>query len=135
MIEFDIMIARSQWWSQNRRGGWRSKYARTSAVKRSARLYARDLLNRRTDQVTDLMAHTAAGGRVHVTAVIHPLTHGRFDPENAAPMVKAILDALTCEHWWPDDDYTHLTGPDYRAGEPSSVRDAYRITLRIEKEA
>lgn len=71
---------------------------------------------------------------VHVIAIIHPLTHGRFDPENAAPMVKAILDALTDTGFWPDDDSKHIIGPDYRGGEPSIRKGWYRITIRIEEE-
>ena len=74
----------------------------------------------------------------HTSAVkqraIHPLTHGRFDPENAAPMVKAILDALTDTGFWPDDDSKHIIGPDYRGGEPSTRKGWYRITIRIEEE-
>lgn len=71
---------------------------------------------------------------VHVTAIIHPLTHGRFDPENAAPMVKAILDAITQADFWPDDNARYVVGPDYRLGEPSTEKGVYHITIRIEEE-
>lgn len=69
---------------------------------------------------------------MHVTAIIHPLTHGRFDPENAAPMVKAILDAITQSGYWPDDNADYVLGPDYRLGEPSTEKGVYHITIRIE---
>ena len=107
MQEFVVDIPRDEWWTQNRRGHWRVKFAHTSAVKQHF--------------------------PVHVTAIIHPLTHGRFDPENAAPMVKAILDALTDTGFWPDDDSKHIIGPDYRGGEPSIRKGWYRITIRIEE--
>ena len=112
MQEFVVDIPRDEWWTQNRRGHWRVKFAHTSAVKQRAVAFARFWLQNGH--------HRPQHFPVHVTAIIHPLTHGRFDPENAAPMVKAILDALTDIGFWPDDDSKHLIGPDYRGGEPSS---------------
>ena len=87
MQEFVVDIPRDEWWTQNRRGHWRVKFAHTSAVKQRAVAFARFWLQNGH--------HRPQHFPVHVTAIIHPLTHGRFDPENAAPMVKAILDALT----------------------------------------
>ena len=111
MQEFVVDIPRDEWWTQNRRGHWRVKFAHTSAVKQRAMAFARFWLQNGH--------HRPQHFPVHVTAIIHPLTHGRFDPENAAPMVKAILDALTDTGFWPDDDSKHIIGPDYRGGEPS----------------
>lgn len=125
MSEIEFRIPRNEWWSQNRRGGWRARYARTSAVKRRAYVTVRDWLNKGN--------RPPDGWPVHVTATIHPLTHGRFDPENAAPMVKAILDACTQAGLWPDDDHTHIIGPDYRPGGPSPDGACYTITITIER--
>ena len=100
MQEFVVDIPRDEWWTQNRRGHWRVKFAHTSAVKQRAVAFARFWLQNGH--------HRPQHFPVHVTAIIHPLTHGRFDPENAAPMVKAILDALTDTGFWPDDDSKHL---------------------------
>lgn len=124
MQEFVVDIPRDEWWTQNRRGHWRVKFAHTSAVKQRAMAFARFWLQNGH--------HRPQHFPVHVTAIIHPLTHGRFDPENAAPMVKAILDALTDTGVWPDDDSKHIIGPDYRCGEPSIRKGWYRITIRIE---
>lgn len=119
-----IRIPRNEWWSQNRRGGWRVKHLHTRAVRRRALLTACDAVNRGAlDRPTRWP--------VRVIAVIHPLTHGRFDSENAAPMVKAIIDALTQAGIWPDDDGTHITGPDYRPGDPSEEPGWYRIDIEI----
>ena len=126
MQEFVVDIPLDEWWTQNRRGHWRVKFAHTSAVKQRAVAFARFWLQNGH--------HRPQHFPVHVTAVIHPLTNGRFDPENAAPMVKAILDALTDTGFWPDDDSKHLIGPDYRGGEPSIRKGWYRITIRIEEE-
>lgn len=122
-----IRIPGNEWWTQNRRGHWRAKYRRTSAVRRRALIAARDALNRGS-------LDTPTAWPVRVVATIHPLTHGRFDPENAAPMVKAIIDALTDAAIWPDDDSTHITGPDYRAGTPSGEKGWYAIDITIIQE-
>lgn len=125
MPQITITIPKNEWWTQNRRGHWRTRHQHTSAVKRRSLLVARQWLyegHRPPSQWP-----------VHVTAVIHPLTHGRFDPENAAPMVKAIIDAFTQAGIWPDDDGTHIIGPDYRPGEPSDRKGRYRIDIKIEQ--
>lgn len=125
MQEFVVDIPRDEWWTQNRRGHWRVKFAHTSAVKQRAMAFARFWLQNGH--------HRPRHFPVHVTAIIHPLTHGRFDPENAAPMVKAILDALTDTGFWPDDDSKHIIGPDYRGGEPSIRKGWYRITIESKR--
>ena len=94
--ETTIDVLKAYWWTQNKRGDWRAKYRRTSVVKRRAYLTYRSLIN-------SGKLKPPTKWPVHVTAIIHPLTHGRFDPENAAPMVKAILDAITQSGYWPDD--------------------------------
>ena len=65
----------------------------------------------------------------HRVSVVVPMYN---EVENAAPMVKAILDAITMTGWWPDDNSTYVTGPDYRPGEPS-VSGRYAITIIIQE--
>ena len=71
MQEFVVDIPRDEWWTQNRRGHWRVKFAHTSAVKQRAMAFARFWLQNGH--------HRPQHFPVHVTAIIHPLTHGRFD--------------------------------------------------------
>lgn len=123
--ETTIDVPKAYWWTQNKRGDWRAKYRRTSVVKRCAYLTYRSLIN-------SGKLKPPAKWPVHVTAIIHPLTHGRFDSENAAPMVKAILDGITQSGYWPDDNADYVLGPDYRLGEPSAEKAVYHITIRIE---
>ena len=125
--ETTIDVQKAYWWTQNKRGDWRAKYRRTSVVKRCAYLTYRSLIN-------SGKLKPPTKWPVHVTAIIHPLTHGRFDPDNAAPMVKAILDAITQADFWPDDNARYVVGPDYRLGEPSAEKGVYHITIRIEEE-
>ena len=121
--ELAFEIPKNEWWTQNRRGAWQAKYRRTSAVKQRAYILARNQLHG---------VPRPSHWPVRVIAKISPLTHGRFDPENAAPMVKAIIDAITMTGWWPDDNSTYVTGPDYRRGEPSG-NDEYAITIIIQE--
>ena len=129
MTEIDLAISRQLWWTQNRRSrSWVVPYQRKKQVKAAAYLTFRGLIN--SGQLV-----RPSHWPVHVTAIIHPLTHGRFDPENAAPMVKAILDAITQSGYWPDDNARYVVGPDYRLGQPSDEKGVYHITIRIEEES
>lgn len=125
MPDIDIAIGRQVWWTQNRRSrSWMVPYQKKKQVKTAAYATVRSLINSGRLQPPKAWP-------VHVTAVIHPLTHGRFDPENAAPMVKAILDAITQAGYWPDDNPEYVIGPDCRLGEPSTEQGVYHITIRI----
>ena len=129
MTDIDLAISRQLWWTQNRRSrSWVVPYQRKKQVKAAAYLTFRSLIN-------SGRLEKPSKWPVHVTAVIHPLTHGRFDPENAAPMVKAILDAITQSGYWPDDNARYVVGPDYRLGQPSDEKGVYHITIRIEEES
>lgn len=126
--DIDLAISKPLWWTQNRRSrSWAVPYRRKKLVKTMSLLTFRNLINSGKLQKPEHWP-------VHVTAIIHPLTHGRFDPENAAPMVKAILDGITQSGYWPDDNAEYVLGPDYRLGEPSTEKDVYHITIRIEEE-
>lgn len=111
----DYPIKKAWWWTQNRRGSWKAKWQRTRMVHKLAYIQSRNIANGNPQDYKTVQAWQP----VHVTATVRPLTHGRFDPENAAPVVKAIIDGMTQAGWWIDDDSTHLIGPDYRAGAPS----------------
>lgn len=120
-------IPRNEWHTSNKRGRWQASYARTADVKHRAKVIATNWRNRNPDKY----AMIRDASKVRVIIVVHPLTHGRFDPGNASPMAKAIIDALTECGFWPDDDSRHLEGPDYRAGAPSGIAGRYGIGLHI----
>lgn len=71
--ETTIDVQKAYWWTQNKRGDWRAKYRRTSVVKRCAYLTYRSLIN-------SGKLKPPAKWPVHVTAIIHPLTHGDSTP-------------------------------------------------------
>lgn len=68
---------------------------------------------------------TAAGipplRRAHVFVEWLPPDLRRRDPANIAPAAKACVDGLVDAGVLPDDDATHLTGPDLRLGELRKV--------------
>ena len=55
-------------------------------------------------------------GRVRIVAHIHKPRGGRYDPGNLYPTAKAILDGIVDAGLLPDDDHTHVIGPDMRHG-------------------
>ncbi|MFE6126677.1 hypothetical protein ACFQ6Q_00170 [Streptomyces sp. NPDC056437] len=57
--------------------------------------------------------------RAHIFYVIHPDTKTRRrDPGNWSPSAKAAVDGLVDAGILPDDNHTHLLGPDPRIGTP-----------------
>ncbi|MER7206372.1 hypothetical protein ABT340_04835 [Streptosporangium sp. NPDC000239] len=61
-------------------------------------------------------AGVPALSRAHVFGILHPATRGRRDPANWYPSFKAFVDGLVDAGVLPDDDDTHLVGPDMRLG-------------------
>jgi hypothetical protein len=57
--------------------------------------------------------------RAYIVYVIHPDTKTRRrDPGNWSPSAKAAVDGLVDAGLLPDDNHTHLLGPDPRIGSP-----------------
>lgn len=52
-----------------------------------------------------------------------------FDPNNANPTTKALIDGLTDHGCWPDDKAKYLHGPDHRLGPVTPGRRV--ITLHL----
>lgn len=54
--------------------------------------------------------------RARIRVDVLPHRAGRYDPNNVAPMSKAIVDGLVDAGVLDDDDATRLDGPDHRPG-------------------
>ena len=130
MSEIDIPISRQLWWTQNKRANtWAVPYQKKKQVKAAAYLTFRSLINSGKLKRPERWP-------VRVIVTTHPLGHGPSpDIDNASPMVKAILDALTQAEYWPDDNSKYLGELSYRMGEPSTEKGVYHITIRIEETA
>jgi hypothetical protein len=53
---------------------------------------------------------------VRIVAYVWKPRAGRYDPNNLGITAKAILDGVVDAGWLPDDDFTHVHGPDMRHG-------------------
>ena len=95
-----VDVPPNEWLNQNCMP--RNPYVLAGRV-RSLRTRAKILARR------DRLPHIA--GRVRVDYYLATRTRTRFDPLNAAPTVKALIDGLTDAGVWVDDDDEHLLGP------------------------
>lgn len=128
-VKLTLDIHKSLWWTSNKRGNHWAAYSRTRSVKTIAHIAGANLKNIRPQDYETI----TSWDKVHVTIVVHPRTGGRFDPANASPMGKAIVDALTLCGFWVDDDSTHVVGPDYRAGDRSKRDGYYQLEIIMEE--
>lgn len=103
--------------TSNQRPHWRVRKDRTAALR------ARGAVAGRSWPRTSLP-------RAHVTAVVAwpPLTRRR-DAANLWPTVKPLIDGLVDAGVLPDDDDTHLSGPDWRVSREHAAPGHVRITL------
>lgn len=115
-------IYKGAWITSNGRYHWADRARRTRTIRTLARFCA----------VHQHLRPTA--GLVRITATIHGRTAGRVDPANAYPTIKACVDGMTDAGCWPDDDQTHVIGPDMRAGEPIKTLKPgwHRVVITIE---
>ena len=67
--------------------------------------------------------------RAHLTVIVSWPDRRRRDVSNLAPTVKALVDGIVSDaHRLPDDDDTHLSGPDYRVtSETSGIKGVTRL--------
>lgn len=110
--------------SGNRRGSTRS-YQQTAAVSRlreQAYYLARSLKNSGTDIKYP----------VHCVATLNFPTSRRRDSANFQGAIKPVIDGIVSAGLLPDDDITHLVGPDVRV-DPSvrTAPDMVHIELKF----
>lgn len=116
-----VDVPASEWLTANGRYHWAERARRVKALRVRANVLARQArLSRMRPPV-------------RVVATVHTRTSGRFDPDNAAPTSKAIIDGLTDTGIWADDDHTQVIGPDHRRGPsaPTLPVGWHRITITI----
>ena len=88
----------------NQRMHWRKRSPRTKAIREAAALIARQ------EKIPTL-------ARAHIVGEFRPPDRRRRDVANLYPSFKAAIDGLVDAAVLPDDDDTHLVGPDMRLGE------------------
>lgn len=121
---FEFGIHRDYWLNANHRLHWAQRKDRTSHLRRKANLLARESLNR--------------GGKhsstpVHIIATISTPTNSKFDPPNAAPTVKALIDGLVDAGVIPDDDHHHVPRVSFERGPKTGRSGYYRIIIDLQE--
>lgn len=96
-----VDVPPGEWISANGRMHHMARAARVRALRERAYWLARS---------ADLPRFGAAV-RVRVDFDVVTRTRTRFDPANAMPTAKAIIDGLTDAGVWVDDDHEHVDGP------------------------
>lgn len=100
-----VNVPRDLLLTANHRHHW-SKKARATRTLRQLGMY----LAKQSD--------TAPMERARLEVTIHWPNRQRRDAHNLAPTVKALVDGMTADAGLlPDDDDTHLIGPDLRVSE------------------
>lgn len=118
--ELTFDVSRRAWWSSNDRPHWRAQ-------------------RRMTRELRELAAWTARAQRAprferaHVIAHVSYPTNTTADPANVVgTVVKALVDGLVQDaHLLPDDDDTHLVGPDPRRAPKTGAPGLWRVRLEV----
>lgn len=120
-MRLTFTIPKSQWLTANGRYHWATRARATKALRERAHAEA--------------LRHKPLQTPVHAVATIRYKTNGRADPANAAPTVKALIDGIVDGGLIPDDDHTHLIGPDFRRGEAHGQAGTHIITIELQETA
>ncbi|MBS6101020.1 MAG: hypothetical protein KH751_00170 [Actinomyces sp.] len=114
-----VPVGARYWISSNDRPVWQEKARRTAALVRIG--------------ATAAMAHrlkVETPARLVVT--VHTPTNRRFDPPNAWPTVKPIIDGFVKAGALADDSHKELPETVFRQGEKTGVKSNYRLVFNFE---
>ena len=115
--EFTLEIPRHWLLTANQRGHWRRRAERTATLRWAARHAA-------------VTTGAQPMNRARCTVLIHWPDRRRRDAHNITPTIKAAIDGVVDAGLLPDDDDTHLTGPDLRVS-PHLCDKRYACTLHF----
>ena len=121
---FEFGVHRDYWLNANQRLHWAQRKTRTAHLRRKAELLARANLSR---------GGNPAATPVHIVATVSTPTNSRFDPPNAAPTVKALIDGLVDAGVIPDDDHHHVPRVSFERGPKTGEPGFYRIVLDLQE--
>ena len=69
----------------------------------------------------------------HVTCIIELDTARRFDPPNAYPTIKALVDGMTDAGVWTDDNSDVIEAMTFRRGAGKAKKGFKRVTIEVSK--
>lgn len=118
-----LFIHKNTWMTSNQRKHWRENRDKITVLRQSACFHARKNLLK----------------PIHEPVWIHArigLPHRRqFDPPNAWPTIKPIIDGLVDAGVLQDDDSTHAPYTSFSRDPNKSPKDKYRITIYLVPES
>lgn len=117
MIVRTFDVHRDYWLNANQRLHWAQRKTRTAYLRHLAWAGSGDRL--------------VFSVPVHVLATISTPTNSRFDPPNAAPTVKALIDGLVDAGVLADDDHEHVPRVSFERGPKTGKPGLYRIRLTL----
>ncbi|GAB2613723.1 hypothetical protein [Pseudactinotalea suaedae] len=100
-----VEVPDAAWMSANHRVHWAQRKRRTQWLRKLAWALA-----------NNQHVPTELATPVTVVAYVSMPSRRAFDPNNANPTTKAMIDGLTDHGCWPDDKAEHVLGPDHRLG-------------------
>lgn len=68
-----------------------------------------------------------------VVVYVCPPTRRRLDPANFYGSVKPVIDQLTDNGWWEDDDWQHLDEMSFKYGGLSEIKSCFKFILEIQE--
>ena len=68
-----------------------------------------------------------------VIVYVCPPTRRRLDPANFYGSVKPVIDQLTDNGWWDDDDWEHLDEMSFKYGGLSEIKSCFKSILEIQE--
>lgn len=118
-----LVIHKNNWMTSNQRTHWAKNAEKSAALKQAAYIHARK--NRLTPICEPVWVHALIG---------LPTMH-RFDPPNAWPTIKPIIDGLVDAGVLQDDDSAHVPYTSFSRDPNKSPKDKYRITIYLVPES
>lgn len=117
-------IHRDQWMTSNQRLHYQVKRRRTEALRTLAYVQTRNTL-----QHPPLKNLVPIRKPMRLTATIHLPTARRFDPPNAWPTVKALVDGVVDAGILPDDSSDEIPVTSFQRGGVSGDAGVYLVEL------
>ncbi|WP_297572475.1 hypothetical protein [uncultured Actinomyces sp.] len=114
-----VPVGARYWISSNDRPVWQEKARRTAALVRIG--------------ATAAMAHRLkVDTPARLTVTVHTPTNRRFDPPNAWPTVKPLIDGFVKAGALTDDSHKEIPETVFRQGEKTGVKSNYRLVFDFE---
>lgn len=115
----DVLVGVVDWISSNDRRVWQDKARRTARLVKVGATIA---------TVQRLKVETPA----RLTVTVHMPSNRRFDPPNAWPTIKPLIDGFVKAGALTDDSHKEIPETVFKKGEKTSIAGTYRLVFDFE---